>query len=200
MKICISLLLFFIMSMFVSAQSNSEFLGDDLMSKMTLDDKIGQLTLFTSGWDIPGPTLNENYKNDVRRGMCGILFKTHGAAYTLELHKIAVEETHLGIPLLFGYDVIQGHKFVYPISLAEDCSWNPELIEKTARLSAKEAAATGLHWTFGQMVDIARDLCWGRIAEGTGDDTYPGSKIAAAKVRVHQGNDLKDSFTYLNNN
>lgn len=170
---------------------------DGLLSKMTLEEKIGQLTLFTSSWTQTGPTMRAGYLDDVRKGKCGNIFNAHTAEYTRELQRIAVEETRLGIPLLFGYDVIHGYKTIFPIPLAEACSWDLELIEKSARLSAKEAAAAGLHWNFNPMVDISRDPRWGRVAEGSGEDTYLGSLIAAAKVRGIQGDDLKDESTLL---
>ena len=168
-----------------------------LLAKMTLAEKIGQMTLYTSGWDVTGSVLNENYKADIRAGRCGNIFNAHTAKYNKDLQRIAVEETRLGIPLLFGYDVIHGYKTIYPIPLAEACSWDLELTEKSARLGAKEAAASGLHWTFSPMADIARDPRWGRIAEGVGEDPYLGSLIAAAKVRGIQGNDLSDTATLL---
>lgn len=171
--------------------------ADSLLSVMTLEEKIGQMTLYTSGWEVTGPTMNENYLNDIRQGKCGNVFNAHTAAYTRQLQKIAVEETRLGIPLLFGYDVIHGYKTIFPIPLAEACTWDTTLIEKSARLAAKEAAAAGLHWTYNPMVDIARDPRWGRIAEGSGEDPYLGSLIARAKVHGYQGQDLSDPFTLL---
>lgn len=181
----------------IFAQKNYQVLADELLKKMTLDEKIGQLTLYTSGWTVTGPSLNDNYKNDVRSGKCGNIFNAHTAQYNRDLQKIAVEETRLGIPLLFGYDVIHGYKTIFPIPIGESCSWDLELIEKTARLSAKEAAAGGLHWTFNPMVDIARDPRWGRIAEGSGEDPYLGGLIGAAKVKGTQGSDLADKNTLL---
>lgn len=183
--------------MFAFTQKDIDKKVDDLLKKMTLEEKVGQMTLYTSGWTITGPTLRDSYKEDVRSGKCGNIFNAHTAAYNRELQKIAVEETRLGIPLLFGYDVIHGYKTTYPIPLAEACSWDMELIEKSARLAAKEAAAAGLHWTFNPMVDIARDPRWGRIAEGSGEDPYLGSLIAAAKVRGYQGDDLSDPATLM---
>lgn len=170
---------------------------DSLLKEMTLEEKIGQLTLFTSSWSQTGPTMREGYLNDVRQGKCGNIFNAHTAAYTRKLQKIAIEETRLGIPLLFGYDVIHGYKTIFPIPLAEACSWDLDLIEKSARLSAKEAAAAGLHWNFNPMVDISRDPRWGRVAEGSGEDTYLGSLIAKAKVRGIQGDQLSDESTLL---
>ena len=181
----------------LKAQKDFNQQANELLGKMTLAEKIGQMTLYTSGWDVTGPTLNENYKADIRSGKCGNIFNAHTAAYNRDLQRIAVEETRLGIPLLFGYDVIHGHKTIFPIPLAEACSWDLELTEKSTRLAAKEAAASGLHWAFNPMVDIARDPRWGRIAEGAGEDPYLGSLIAAAKVRGHQGDDLSDPFTVM---
>lgn len=192
-----SLLIFSSPALFAQDKSNIDEKVEALLSKMTLEEKVGQTTLYTSGWTVTGPTLREGYKEDIKTGRCGNLFNAHTAAYTRELQRIAVEETRLGIPLLFGYDVIHGHKTIFPIPLAESCSWDLALIEKSARLAAKEAAASGLHWTFNPMVDIARDPRWGRVAEGSGEDPYLGSLIAAAKVRGHQGDDLSDPLTVL---
>ncbi|WP_246223512.1 glycoside hydrolase family 3 N-terminal domain-containing protein, partial [Fulvivirga kasyanovii] len=170
---------------------------DSLINEMTLEEKIGQMTLYTSGWDVTGPTLNENYKEELKAGRVGALFNAHTVAYNTDLQKIAVEETRLGIPLLFGYDVIHGHRTIFPIPLAEACTWNMEIIKETARLSAKEAAASGLNWTFNPMVDISRDPRWGRVAEGSGEDPYLGSLIARARVQGYQGDDLSDPFTLM---
>lgn len=168
---------------------------DSLLQQMTLEEKIGQMTLFTSDWAVTGPTIRDNYKDDIVSGKCGAIFNAHTAAYTRELQRVAVEESRLGIPLLFGYDVIHGHKTIFPIPLGEAASWNMEVIERSARYAAMEAAAGGLHWTFNPMVDIARDPRWGRVAEGSGEDVYLGSLIAAAKVRGYQGADLSDPLT-----
>lgn len=170
---------------------------DSLISVMTLDEKIGQMTLYTSGWDTTGPSLNDKYLDDLKAGRVGALFNAHTVAYNKELQRIAVEETNLGIPLLFGYDVIHGHKTIFPIPLAEASTWDLELIQKTARLSAKESTASGLNWTFNPMVDIARDPRWGRIAESAGEDPYLSGLIGAAKVKGYQGDNLRDPFTML---
>lgn len=169
---------------------------DSLLSKMTLDEKIGQTVLYSSGMDITGPVLDKDYLDYVKAGQVGAIFNATGVAYTKKLQKIAVEETRLGIPLLFGYDVIHGYKTIFPIPMAESCSWDLELIEKTARTVAIEASAVGLHWVYAPMVDIARDPRWGRISEGAGEDTYLGSLIAKARVRGFQGH-LNDSTTVL---
>ncbi len=170
---------------------------DSILNLMTLEEKIGQLTLYTSGWDVTGPVLRENYLDDLRQGKVGNLFNAHTAAYNHNLQKIAVEETRLGIPLLFGYDVIHGYKTIFPISLAESASWDMDAIERSARIAAIEAAAGGLHWTFAPMVDIARDPRWGRVMEGAGEDTYLGSCIAKARVKGFQGSDLASNNTIL---
>ncbi len=170
---------------------------DALMARMTLSEKIGQLTLLTSDWESTGPTMRDEYRQDIAAGRVGSLFNAYTAAYTRELQRLAVEETRLGIPLLFGYDVIHGHRTIFPISLGEAASWDLTAIEQAARISAQEASAEGLHWTFSPMVDIARDARWGRMSEGAGEDVYLGSKIAAARVRGYQGDDLAATDTIL---
>lgn len=170
---------------------------DALLARMTVEEKIGQMTSFTSGWSTTGPTMREGYREDIRAGHVGAVFNAFTAAYTRELQEIAVEETRLGIPLLFGYDVVHGHRTIFPIPLGEAASWDLEAIERSARIAATEAAAEGIHWTFAPMVDIARDPRWGRIAEGAGEDVYLGSQIAAARVRGFQGDDLSAPDTIL---
>ena len=187
MKKLFSLALLSAFGLSATAQSTDNAKRDkfisDLIAKMTLEEKVGQLTQYTSGWDITGPTLNENYKAELKAGKVGSLFNAHTVDYVKDLQKTAVKETRLGIPLIFGYDVIHGYKTIYPIPLAESCSWDLDVIEKSAALSSKEAAAAGLQWTFNPMVDIARDPRWGRISEGSGEDPYLGSLIAKAKVK-----------------
>lgn len=172
---------------------------DSVLKLMTLDEKIGQMVLYTSDWDVTGPTLRSGYIDDIRNGLCGNIFNAHTTAYVRKLQKIAVEESRLGIPLLFGYDVIHGHKTIFPISLGESASWDMEAIEKAARVSAIEAAASGLNWTFAPMVDISVEPRWGRVSEGGGEDPFLGSRIAEARVRGYQGknNDLSDPLTLL---
>ena len=176
---------------------NGDKFVKDLISKMTIDEKIGQMTLFTSDWDVTGPVIRKNYKEDIKSGKAGAIFNAHTSAYTRKLQKIAVEETRLGIPLLFGYDVIHGYKTIFPISLGESCSWDLESIEKSARISAEEATSAGLHWTFAPMVDISRDPRWGRVSEGAGEDPFLGSEIAKARVKGFQGNSLNDINTMV---
>ncbi|HNV68688.1 MAG TPA: beta-glucosidase BglX, partial [Candidatus Ozemobacteraceae bacterium] len=169
----------------------------DLLGRMTLEEKIGQLTLYTSTWAQTGPTLDANYLHYIRQGRCGAVFNAMTASYTRSLQRIAVEQSRLKIPLLFGYDVIHGHRTIFPIPLAEACSWNLEAIERSARIAAIEAAAEGIHWTFAPMVDVARDPRWGRVSEGAGEDVWLGCQIAHARVRGFQGGDLSAPDTIL---
>lgn len=199
MKKIIGIILSLHFSLIISlhGQSWTDAKIDSLIGEMTLAEKIGQLTLFTSDWATTGPTIRENYLEDIRSGKAGNIFNAHTAAYNASLQKVAVEESRLGIPLLFGYDVIHGYKTIFPIPLAEAASWDLELIEKSSRIAAEEATAGGLHWTYAPMVDIARDPRWGRIAEGAGEDVYLGSQIAMARVRGFQGDDLSQTNTLL---
>jgi beta-glucosidase len=197
----VALLAAILFSAYASGKSTSDAIldhkVDSVLRLMTLDEKIGQMVLYSSDWDITGPSLKKGYLDDIRKGNCGNIFNAHTAAYTRKLQKIAVEESRLGIPLLFGYDVIHGHKTIFPISLGESSSWDLAAIEKSARVSAAEAAASGINWTFAPMCDISVEPRWGRVSEGAGEDPYLGSKIAAARVHGFQGNDLSDTLTIL---
>ncbi len=179
------------------ADGKIETLVEALLAKMTLPEKIGQMTLFTAMWAETGPTIDRNFLTYVREGRCGSIFNAYTAEYTRSLQKTAVEETRLGIPLLFGFDVIHGHRTIFPIPLAEACSWDLALMERSARIAATEAAAEGIHWTFAPMVDIARDPRWGRVAEGAGEDVWLGCRIATARVRGFQGDNLTAEDTVL---
>lgn len=164
---------------------------DSVLSLMTLDEKIGQLNQlsFGIGW---GPTVKvavpDEYKQQIREGKIGSFLNAIGAEFTYELQKVAVEESRLKIPLIFGLDVIHGFKTTFPVPLGEAATWQPEMVEMSAHYQALEAASAGIHWTFSPMVDIARDPRWGRIMEGAGEDPYLGSLMAAAHVRGYQGN------------
>ncbi len=158
-----------------------------LMAKMTLEEKIGQMEQYTAEMAVTGNSIKGDYRDEIIKGRVGSILNAHGAKFTRELQKIAVENTRLKIPLIFGYDVIHGFKTIFPIPLGESSSWDLKLMEKSARLAANEAAAEGVHWTFAPMVDIARDPRWGRIAEGAGEDPWLGSRIAEARVRGFQG-------------
>jgi beta-glucosidase len=170
---------------------------DALLKTMTLDEKIGQLSLFQSGWDVTGPVLETNYRKLIKEGKVGAIFNAYTVDYVRELQRMAVEESRLKIPLMFGYDVIHGHRTIFPIPLAQSCSWDLASIEKSERIAATEATAEGLTWTFAPMVDISRDPRWGRVAEGAGEDTWLGCKIAAARVKGYQGDDLKEKNTLM---
>ena len=168
------------------------FVGD-LMSRMTLEEKIGQLNLLSVGFDVTGPELSKDVEPKIRQGLVGGVLNTYTPEAVRKLQSLAVNESRLGIPLLFGYDVIHGHKTIFPIPLGLSCTWNPDSIERSARIAATEATADGVNWTFSPMVDICRDPRWGRIAEGAGEDPYLGAQIARAMVRGYQGDDLSRS-------
>ena len=160
---------------------------DTLMKKMTLDEKIGQLNLPSAGDFTTGLAQSSDIGQKIRDGKVGGLFNINGLDKIMAVQKIAVENSRLKIPLLFGMDVIHGYKTTFPIPLALSCTWDLPAIEKSARIAATEASADGICWTFSPMVDIARDPRWGRIAEGSGEDPYLGSQIAAAMVKGYQG-------------
>ncbi|MGQ1788250.1 beta-glucosidase BglX [Saccharicrinis sp. GN24d3] len=167
---------------------------EELLSKMTLEEKVGQMVQYSGFWDATGPAPEEGAEKlkyeHVKQGMVGSFLNVKTVSQITELQKLAVEESRLGIPLIFGLDVIHGQKTLSPIPLAEAASWDLETIEKSARIAATEAAASGVNWTFAPMVDISRDARWGRVAEGGGEDTYLGSKIGVARVKGFQGEDL----------
>jgi beta-glucosidase len=169
-----------------------------LMLKMTLEEKIGQLNLITPGSDIPtGSVVSSNVEKKIAEGNVGGLFGVIGPDKVKQAQDIAVKQSRLKIPLLFGSDVIHGHKTTFPIPLGISCSWDTALIRYGASIAAKEATADGLNWVFSPMVDIARDPRWGRVAEGSGEDPFLGAQIAAAMVKGYQGNSLADKNTLL---
>ena len=170
---------------------------DRLMAQMTLEEKLGQLNLPVTGNIVTGQARESNVAEDIRQGKVGGLFNLKGAAAIYEVQRIAVEESRLGIPILFGMDVIHGYETVFPIPLALSCSWDLEAIERSAQIAASEATADGICWTFSPMVDVCHDGRWGRISEGSGEDPYLGSRIAESMVRGYQGNDLADSATMM---
>lgn len=161
-----------------------------LMAKMTIDEKIGQLNLPSIGFDVTGPILSQGVEDKIEKGLVGGVFNTYTPDAVRKLQDIAVKKTRLKIPLLFGYDVIHGHKTIFPIPLGLSTSWDMPLIEQTARAAAAEASADGVNWVFSPMVDIARDPRWGRVSEGAGEDTWLGSQVAKAMVKGYQGNDM----------
>ncbi len=180
-----------------SNQSDMDRFVDNLMAQMTLEEKLGQLNLPVTGDIVTGAARESNVAEDIRNGKVGGLFNLKGAQAIREVQRIAVEESRLGIPLLFGMDVIHGYETVFPIPLALSCSWDMAAVERSAQIAAAEATADGICWTFSPMVDICHDGRWGRISEGSGEDPYLGSRIAEAMVRGYQGADLADPATMM---
>lgn len=165
-----------------------------LIQEMTLEEKVGQMNLYNGSWDFTGPKpvsgSEEEKYNHIKNGWVGSMLSVRGVKEVRAVQKIAVEQSRLGIPILFGFDVIHGYKTLSPIPLAEAASWDLEAIKNSARTAADEASASGLNWTFGPNVDISNDARWGRVMEGAGEDPYLGSKIAKARVNGFQGEDL----------
>jgi len=183
----------FMLSLFASAQQQTiDQKVNDLLKKMTIEEKIGQLNQYTGDNQATGPiTINPNKQAEIKAGLIGSMLNVIGTKYTRGYQELAMQ-SRLKIPLLFGQDVIHGYKTTFPLPLAEAASWDLQAIELAARVAATEAAASGIHWTFAPMVDISRDPRWGRVMEGAGEDTYLGSKIAYARVKGFQGNKLGD--------
>ena len=163
---------------------------DSVLKLMTLEEKIGQLNQYTGDRDATGPiTTSPNKLKDIRDGKLGSMLNIRGAKETREVQEVAMQ-SRMKIPLIFGLDVIHGYRVTFPIPLAEAASWDLAEMENAARVAARETAASGVHWTFAPMVDIARDPRWGRVMEGAGEDTYLGSQIARARVKGFQGKGL----------
>lgn len=182
---------------FSQADTKMKSFVDALMKKMTLEEKIGQLNLPSSGDITTGQAKSSDIAKKIREGKVGGLFNIKSVAKIKDVQRVAVEESRLKIPLLFGMDVIHGYETVFPIPLGLSCTWDMPLIERSAQIAAKEASADGINWTFSPMVDICRDPRWGRIAEGSGEDAYLGSEIAKAMVKGYQGNDLTKNNTIM---
>jgi len=200
----ISLFLLILVSLQLSAQDKTRqskaamnTFVSGLMKKMTLDEKIGQLNLPGSGDIVTGQASNSDIAKKIKEGKVGGLFNIKSVAKIKDVQKVAVEQTRLKIPMIFGMDVIHGYQTGFPIPLALSCTWDMKLIEQTARIAATEASADGINWTFSPMVDIARDPRWGRIAEGSGEDPFLGSAIAKAMVIGYQGDDLTKNNTIM---
>lgn len=181
----------------ISWSQNYEAKVDSLMKLMTLQEKIGQTVMYSGSWDQTGPIVGTDNGRYIREGNLGAMLNAFTVKGTRDLQKIAIEESRLGIPLLFGYDVIHGHRTIFPINLGMSCSWDLNMVEESSRIAAEEASAEGLHWTFAPMVDISREPRWGRISEGAGEDVYLGSQIAKAYVKGFQGDDLSQPNTIL---
>ena len=168
-----------------------------LMNKMTVDEKIGQLNLPAAGDFVTGQAKSSDIAGKIRKGLVGGLFNIKSVSKIKDVQKIAVEETRLKIPLLFGMDVIHGYETAFPIPLGLSCTWDMSLIEQSARFAATEASADGINWTFSPMVDVSKDPRWGRISEGNGEDAFLGGEIAKAMVKGYQGKDLSAPNTIL---
>ena len=189
---CAAALLLFTLSLGAKAQALEDKV-ERLLQQMTVEEKIGQLTQYSGDWRATGPvTFKGNHEEGIRGGQIGAMLNVLGANSTRAYQQIAMQ-SRLKIPLLFGQDVIHGYKTTFPIPLAEAASFDLEAIERSARIAATEAAASGVHWTFAPMVDIARDPRWGRVMEGAGEDSWLGSKIAYARVKGFQGRQLGDT-------
>ena len=170
---------------------------DALLSNMTLDEKIGQLNLYVVGFNADGPIISHELREKISRGELGAVQGIFTPKAVRQLQELAINSTRLKIPFLFGFDVIHGHKTIFPVPLGLSSSWNMTLIEQSARIAAIEASADGLNWVFSPMIDIARDPRWGRITEGAGEDPRIGSLVAAAMVRGYQGSNLSSVDTVM---
>ncbi len=183
------------------SQNNIEKRVDSLLQLMTLEEKIGQMNQYNGFWEVTGPAPKDGLAaikyDHLKKGWVGSMLNVLGVKDVKALQKIAVEESRLHIPLLFGFDVVHGYQTISPIPLAEAASWDLEAIKKSAQIAAEETAAVGVNWTFAPMVDITRDARWGRVMEGAGEDPFLGSKIAFARVLGFQGNDFSGTNTIL---
>ncbi len=187
----------FAASTWAASDAKMNLFIDNLMSKMTLQEKIGQLNLPVTGDIVTGTAKSSDIAGKIKLGQVGGLFNLKGVEAIREIQKIAVEQSRLHIPLIFGMDVIHGYETVFPIPFALSMTWDMQAIERSARIASVEATADGIAWTFSPMVDICREPRWGRMSEGSGEDPYLGSRIAEAMVRGYQGIDLTDPTTMM---
>lgn len=190
--LCLSLALF-CLSVHAQKKPMNEFV-DDLMAKMTVEEKIGQLNLMPGTDLTTGTKTNSPLVELVEKGMLGAVLNTKGAAKVRALQEVAVKKSRLHIPLIFGLDVIHGYETVLPLPLAQACSWNPQAIEAGARMAAEEATASGICWDYSPMVDVALDARWGRVAEGYGEDPYLSSVMGVAAIRGYQGSGEQNGY------
>lgn len=203
-RISILLSLFFVVQLAVTAQTGKAIYKDknapiesrikDLVSKMNLDEKILQLNQFTAGLNTNVNNIGEQTRS-IPAGIGSLIYFAADPVWRNTIQKKAMEESRLGIPILFGFDVIHGFRTVYPISLAQACSWNPALVTEAAAIAAKEAKLSGVDWTFSPMIDVARDARWGRVAEGYGEDSYTNAVFGVATVKGYQGKNLSDPYS-----
>ena len=173
-----------------SGDKNIERRVDSVLSLMTLEEKVGQMAQYSCNWDVTGPVMTGDYETLLKQGLVGSLFNVYTVDGVRKMQEMALSESRLKIPVLFGYDVVHGYRTIFPMPLAESCSWDLERMRKSAAIAADEASASGIAWTFAPMVDISRDARWGRVSEGNGEDPFLGSAIAQAMIRGYQGKDM----------
>lgn len=181
-----------------SSVENIEEKVDSVLSLMTLEEKVGQLVLYNGSWDLTGPATNGNSQEKeekIKNGLVGAMLNVLTVEATKKAQKLNMENSRLKIPLMFGYDVIHGYKTIFPVPLGETASWDLEAMERSAEIAALESVAHGVNWTFSPMIDISRDARWGRIMESSGEDPYLTSRVAVAKIKGYQGEDLSDPLT-----
>lgn len=171
---------------------------DSVLALMTLEEKIGQMSQFSADWDLTGPVMNHNFEGYLEKGLVGSIFNAYTVDGVRSLQEKALANSRLKIPVLFGYDVVHGFRTIFPMPLAESCSWDLDGMYQTAAIAAAEATAEGICWTFAPMVDITRDPRWGRVMEGAGEDPYLGSLIAKARVQGFQGYKNNNDWQALN--
>lgn len=181
-----------------SGDKNIERRVDSVLQLMTLEEKVGQMAQYSCNWDITGPIMTDDFEPYLKKGLVGSIFNAYTVDGVRKLQEMALAESRLKIPVLFGYDVIHGFRTIFPMPLAEAGSWDLERMQKSAAIAAAEASSEGIHWTFAPMVDIARDARWGRVMEGAGEDPYLGSLIAKARVEGFQGGSNWQSLGELN--
>lgn len=171
---------------------------DSVLKLMTLEEKIGQMSQFSANWDVTGPIMSDDFEPYLKKGLVGSLFNVYTVDGVRKLQEMALAESRLKIPVLFAYDVIHGFRTIFPMPLAESCSWDLDGMRKSAAIAAAEASAEGIKWTFAPMVDVSRDARWGRVMEGAGEDTYYGCLVAKARVEGFQGGTNWQSLAGLN--
>lgn len=183
-----------------SGDKNIERKVDSVLALMTLEEKVGQMTQYSADWDVTGPVMKSDWESYLKKGLVGSIFNAVTVDGVRKLQEMALSESRLKIPVLFGYDVVHGFRTIFPMPLAESGSWNLDLMKRTAAVGATEAAAEGICWTFAPMVDVSRDARWGRVMEGAGEDPWYGGLVAAARVKGFQGDswqNLKELNTVL---
>lgn len=171
---------------------------DSVFQLMTLEEKVGQMAQYSCNWDITGPVMSDDYESLLKKGLVGSMFNAYTVDGVRKMQEMALSESRLKIPVLFGYDVIHGYRTIFPMPLAESCSWDLERMRQSAAIAADEASASGIAWTFAPMVDIGRDARWGRVMEGAGEDPYLGSLVAKARVEGFQGGNDWHSLSEVN--